>query len=53
MLGIVCEKLNLYEESVKAYDMMIQYEIPQKTNNIDEEYQEEIVNIYKNDFQNF
>ena len=28
-LGLVCEKLNFFEESVKAYDLMMQYEIPQ------------------------
>ncbi len=45
-LGLVCEKLNIYEESVKAYDLMMQYEIPQNQN----EEQEEIINIYQNQY---
>ena len=49
-LGLVCEKLNLYEESVKAYDLMMQYELPQ---NYFSEDQEEIVNIYQNQYQNY
>ena len=43
MLGLTCEKLHLYEESVKAYDMMMQYEMPSSNNNNDEEDEQTLI----------
>jgi hypothetical protein len=37
MLGLACEKLFMYEESVKAYDMMMQYDMPQILEENDED----------------
>ncbi|CDW73330.1 UNKNOWN [Stylonychia lemnae] len=44
-LGKVCEKLNLFEESVKAYQMMIKFEIPSD----DHVLSEEIISTNQND----